>query len=91
MSLAKDHIRYGPYMPIFLITRTLRLSFWCDACSISAIGRPNCKSQLAKYFQISYALEDMAGRKGRGLKFQDLKSGFCTFFLIYLVISIEHI
>ena len=54
-------------MPIFLIPRTLLLSFWCNACSISAIGESDGKSQLAKYFQNSYALERvMAGRKGMG-------------------------
>ena len=54
---SKDHWRFGPYTPIFLNPRTLLLSFRCDACSISAIGESNSKSQLAKYFQNSYALE----------------------------------
>ena len=63
---SKDHWRFGPYTPIFLIPRTLILSFWCDACSISAIGESNNKSQLAKYFQNSYALERYGVRKGRG-------------------------
>ena len=45
----------------FLIPRTLLLSFWCDACSISAIGESNGKSQLGKYFQNSYALERYGG------------------------------
>ena len=51
----------GPYTPIFLIHRTLLLSFKCGACSISAIGESNGKSQLAKYFQNSYALESYGG------------------------------
>ena len=50
----------------FLIPRTLLLSFWCDACSISVIGESNGKSQLAKYFQIPTHSRDMAGIKGRG-------------------------
>ena len=33
---------------------------------MSAIGESNGKSQLAKYFQNSYALESYGGRKGRG-------------------------
>ena len=59
--LPKDHWRFGPYTPIFLISRTLLLSVWCDACSISAIGESHGKSQLAKYFQNSYALERYGG------------------------------
>ena len=51
---AKDHWRFGPSTPIFLIPRTLLLS-------VSAIGESNGKSQLAKYFQISYALERYGG------------------------------
>ena len=47
----------GPYTPIFLIPRPLLSSFWCDACSISAIVDCSGKSQLAKYFQNFYALE----------------------------------
>ena len=57
----KDHRRFGPYTPIFLIPRTLLLSFWCGACSIRAIDESNGKSQLAKYFQNSYALEIYGG------------------------------
>ena len=45
----------------FLILKTLILSFWCGACSIGAIGESNDKSQLAKYFQISYTLERYGG------------------------------
>ena len=58
---SKDHWRFEPYMPIFLIPRTLHLSFWCGACSISAIVESNGKSQLAKYFPNSYALESYGG------------------------------
>ena len=46
---------------IVVFPRTLLLSFWCGACSISAIGESNGKSQLAKYFQNSYALESYGG------------------------------
>ena len=42
------------------------LSFWCDACSISAKGESNGKSQLAKSFQIPTHSRDMGSRKGRG-------------------------
>ena len=52
----------------FLIPRTLLMSFWCDACSVSAIGESNGKSQLAKYFQNSYALESYGGLKVEGSK-----------------------
>ena len=47
----------------FLIPRTLHFSFWCDACSISAVGESNGKSQLANpfFFLNSYTLE----RNGR--------------------------
>ena len=62
---------FGLIRLFFLIPRTQVFNFWCDACSISAIGESNVKSQLAKYFQNSYALRDMAGRKGRGLKFHE--------------------
>ena len=58
---AKDHWRFGPYTPIFLIPRTLLLSFWCGACSISAIRESNGKSQLAKYFQNSYSFDSYGG------------------------------
>ena len=58
---SKDHWRFGPYTPIFLILKTLLLSFRCDACSISAICEFYGKSQLAKYFQNSYALERYGG------------------------------
>ena len=60
-TVYKDHWRFGPYTPIFLIPRTLLLSFWCGACSINGIGGSNGKSQLAKYFQNSYALESYGG------------------------------
>ena len=59
--LSKDHWRFVPYTPIFLIPRMLLLSFWCGACSISTIGESNGKSQLAKYFQNSYALQSYGG------------------------------
>ena len=54
-------------MPNFLIPRTLLFSFWCNACSISAIVESNGKSQVAKYFQNSYALERYGGEKGEGV------------------------
>ena len=57
----KGHWRFRPYTPIFLIPRTLLLSFWCGTCSISPIGEYNGKRQLAKYFKISYALERYGG------------------------------
>ena len=57
LNQIKDHWRCGPYMPFFLIPWTLLLSFWCDACSISAIGESNHKSQIANFFQNSYTLE----------------------------------
>ena len=57
----KDHLRFRPYTPIFLIPRTLLLSFWCDAFSISVICESNGKSQIAKYSQNSYALETYGG------------------------------
>ena len=94
----KDHWRYGPYTTIFLIPRTLIFSFWCDACSISAKGESNDKSQLAKYFQNAFALERRRVERGGGLKFHDnekwFQKWFLHSFLIYLVgmmISIEHI
>ena len=57
----KDHWRFGPYTPIFLIPRTLLLSFLCGVCSISEIGESNGKSQLAKYFQNFYTLGSYGG------------------------------
>ena len=54
-------------MPIFLIPRALLLSFWCDTSRISAIDESNGRSQLAKYFQNSYALEIYGGKKGKGV------------------------
>ena len=36
-------------------------------CSISAIGESNGMSQLAKYFQNSYALESYGRQKGEGV------------------------
>ena len=65
-NLPKDHWLFGPYTPIFLIPRILLLSFLCDACSISAIGESNGKSQLANIFKIPTQSKDMAGRKRRG-------------------------
>ena len=89
----KDHWRFGPYTPIFLIPRTLLLSLWCGTCSISAIGESNGQSQLAKYFQNSYVRRV---ERGGGLKFHNnkkcFKKWFLHVFLIYLigmVISIE--
>ena len=60
----KDHCWFRPYTPIFLIPRTLLLSFWCDACSINAIGESNGKSQQANYFKNSYAPGRYGGYKG---------------------------
>ena len=52
-----DNWRFRLYTPIFLIPRTLLLSFWCGACSISAICESYGKSQLAKYFENSHTLK----------------------------------
>ena len=57
----KDHWRFGPYTPIFLIHRTMLLSFCFVTCSISAIGESIGKSQLSEYFQNFYALESYGG------------------------------
>ena len=57
----KDHWRFGPYTPIFLIPGTLLLGFYCGARSIGAIGESNGKSQLAKYLQNSYSFESYGG------------------------------
>ena len=58
------------------------LSFWCGACSISAIGESNGKSQLAKKFQNSYALASYGGFQDNKKCFKKL---FLHVFLIYLV------
>ena len=51
---------------------TLFFNFWCDACSISAIGESNGKNKLAKYFQNSYTLEGCGGLNGGGgVEFHD--------------------
>ena len=79
----KDHWRFGPYTPIFLIPRTLLLSFWCGACNVSAIG----KSLLQNIFKIPKHSRVMAGRKRRESEGvwnfmtikSALKSDFCTF------------
>ena len=42
------------------------------ACSISAIGESNCKSQLAKYFQIFLRIRELwRVERGGGLKFHE--------------------
>ena len=51
--------------------RTLCLSFWCDACSISAKGEYNGKSQLAKFSKFLSTREIWRVERGRGLKFHD--------------------
>ena len=99
LEASKDHWRFGHYTPIFMIPRTLLLSFWCDVCSISAIGEFNGKSQLAKYFQKFLRTREIwRVERGGGLNFYDnekwFKNRFLHFFLIYLggmVISIVHI
>ena len=60
-TLTLTHWRFGPYTPIFLNSRTLLLSSRCGSCSISAIGESNGKSQLAKNYQNSCALESYCG------------------------------
>ena len=55
-----NHGQFEQYsiLPNCLISRTPFLSFWCVACSISAIGECyNDRSQISKYFQNSYTLE----------------------------------
>ena len=76
---------------------TLFFNFWCDACSISAIGVSNGKNKLAKYFQNSYTLEGCGGLNGEGgLNFMTmdcyLKGFFLNFnvYLVGMVISIAH-
>ena len=61
LGFSKDHRRFGLYTPIFLIPRTLLLGIKCGACSISATGESNGKSQLANYLQNSYAFESYGG------------------------------
>ena len=43
------------------------MSFWCNACSIRAMGESIAKSQISKYTKNSYALEKGDG----GLKFHN--------------------
>ena len=51
--------------------RTLLLSFWCDACSISAKGESNGKGQLAFFFKIPTHSSIWRVERGGGLKFHD--------------------
>ena len=91
---SKDHWRFGPYTLIFLIPRTLLFSFCCDACSISAIGEFDGKSQLAKYFQNFLRTPEIwRVERGGGLKFHDNEVFSVLFldFLVGVVIYIEHI